>query len=159
MSQIKKFFSKRISPVWFWAVILVSVYFLFAQKYKIFYLQGSSMSPTHKNGEWSIVQKKHTLKNWRPERFDVVVIRHQEKTTTELITKRIIGLPGETLEIRDGNIYINDKKLKDPFFSKNHDNEDKILIPENYVWVIGDNRQNSLSGLFKIDKIFGILVW
>ena len=159
MTQIKNFFSKKVSHLWFWVIIMVAVYFLFAQKYKLFYLQGDSMAPSYIDGQWSIVQKKHTLKNWHPQRFDVVVIKYEGVEPKELITKRVIGLPSEMLKIKNGNIYINDIKLKDPFAYSKCDFHKEIRIPKGYVWVIGDNRKDSLSGLFKIDKIFGMIVW
>ena len=159
MVQIKNFFSKKVSHIWFWVIIAIAVYFLFAQKYKIFYLKGESMSPTYLDGRWSVVQKKHTLKNWRPQRFDVVVIKYEAEEPSELITKRVIGLPGEMLKIKNGNIHINNAKLKDPFAYGKYDFEKEIRIPKGYIWVIGDNRNDSLSGLFKIDKIFGMIVW
>ena len=52
-----------------------------------------------------------------------------------------------------------DAKLKDPFAYGKYDFEKEIRIPKGYIWVIGDNRNDSLSGLFKIDKIFGMIVW
>ena len=159
MLQIKNFFSKKVSCIWFWAVLLAAVYFLFAQKYKIFYLEGKSMIPTYSDGRWSIVQRKHTLKNWHPERFDIVVIKYENKGSTEFISKRVIGLPGENIKIEDGNVYINGTKLKDPFSYSKPFREREVFIPKGYVWVIGDNRKFSLSGIFKIDKIFGMVVY
>ena len=71
-------------------------------------------------------------------------------TTRERLVKRIIGLPGETVEYKNNTLYINGKEMEEPFINTNTDdfnlNElgyDKI--PENYYFVVGDNRGSSLD--------------
>ena len=79
-----------------------------------------------------------------PQRFDVVVFPAPD--TGELYVKRIIGLPGEKLEIHDGNIYINDSEtpLDDSFVDyPTFDDWGPRIIPDGYYFMLGDNRDSS----------------
>ena len=94
------------------------------------------------------------------ERFDIVVINSNK----EKIIKRVIGLPGETVEYKDNKLYINDKEVVENF---NHEDTkdfklsdiDVTEIPENYYFVVGDNRGNSKDsrsiGLISSKQIMG----
>lgn len=80
-----------------------------------------------------------------PERFDVIIFKYPDDES-QLFIKRIIGLPGETVEIRDGNIYINgsqepleDVETKEPM----NGSFGPYTVPEGCYFVMGDNRNNS----------------
>ena len=102
-------------------------------------VSGTSMDDTLKNGELLLLKKYD--KNF--ERFDIVVFDYGDSK----LVKRIIGLPGETLEYKDGILYINGKETEDPFASSTKDFKLTDLnidvIPEDYYLVMGDNRSNS----------------
>lgn len=89
------------------------------------------------------------------ERFDIVVIKSHD----EYLIKRVIGLPGEKIECRDGQIYINGKKIKDKYAYSETDDFDKVEINDNEYFVLGDNRDDSLDsrvfGVFKKKDIKG----
>ena len=107
-------------PLWLTAIILFVWYAVFGYKYGFIYNHGISMQPTIKNGEWIIMQKKSSMgKGWTPDRFDVVII---DDAKGERLSKRVVGLPGDTIEVKKGIIYVNEKKLEDPF------GKGKILI-------------------------------
>ena len=125
-------------------------------------VSGSSMDPTLKNGQVLILNK--LAKKYS--RDDIVVIDAKINGKKERIVKRIIGLPGETLEYKDGFLYINGKRTHDDFvnFTRDFTLEDvtgKKKIPEGYYFVMGDNRRNSLDsrdprvGLVKKSDIIG----
>jgi signal peptidase I len=79
------------------------------------------------------------------ERGDIVVLQDPRKPDTDLI-KRVIGLPGETIEIVEGRVYINDYLLEEPYIkSPWHNSNPKVLIPQDQYFVMGDNRDNSMD--------------
>lgn len=87
-----------------------------------------------------------------PERFDVVIFRYPVDETQNFI-KRVIGLPGETVEIRTGNIYIDGstKPLDEPYLPEKwiDDNDGYTFqVPEDSYLVLGDNRNISLDARF-----------
>ena len=80
-----------------------------------------------------------------PERFDIIIFKYPDDES-QLFIKRIIGLPGETVEIHDGNIYINgsdepldDVETREPMAGS----FGPYTVPENCYFVMGDNRNNS----------------
>lgn len=85
-----------------------------------------------------------------PKRFDVVVFKFPDDEK-KLFVKRIIGLPGETVEVKDGKVYINDELLEDDekyikeeaFF-----NSGPYLVPEDKYFMMGDNRNMSEDSRF-----------
>ena len=87
-------------------------------------------------------------------RFDIVVVDRGE----EYIIKRVIGLPGEKIEYKDNQLYVNDKKVKDNH-STEVTNDFVIEVPKDSYFVLGDNRTNSLDsryfGAFKKNQILG----
>jgi signal peptidase I len=133
-----------------------------------FKVEGSSMSPTLEDGQFLIVNKlvysevdldklgkfipfvdggNDPERNvfHGPERGDIVVLIDPRNPDTDLI-KRVIGLPGETVEIVNGHVYINDRLLEEPYIeSEWHDNRPKIVVPPDEYFVMGDNRDNSLD--------------
>jgi len=164
-------------------LVLIIIVFPFSSKYRFVKTIGPSMEPTLKDGEWVIVEKKASLgKGWFPKRLNNVIIKDQK----ENLSKRIIGLPGDAIEIRKGIIYLNGKKLQDPFGEGEISfclvDEDNInlrywngpnaggivinlvsqapqKIPEGFVWVIGDNRRESWFGLLPVENIVGKVLY
>ena len=103
-----------------------------------------------------------------PERYDIVIF-HYPDNEKKLFIKRIIGLPGETLEFRDGKIYVDgsEEPLEDSFtngvtyFRNPTYPEGTLTVPEGHYFMMGDNRQNSNDSRFwhnkfvAFDKIVG----
>lgn len=84
-----------------------------------------------------------------PQRGDIIVFRYPDDPS-EFFVKRIIGLPGETVEIVDGITYINGNQLEESYINSNYwltdlENEDygPYVVPENSYFMMGDNRGNS----------------
>ncbi len=103
-------------------------------------VDGDSMSPTLIDDEMMLLNKLGSI-----ERNDIVVINNEEG----YIIKRVIALPGESIECRDGVIYINDEKYDDNFASKTDDFVKQFLNDDEY-FVMGDNRLVSMDS-----RIFG----
>ena len=125
-------------------VIVISIALLVKQYvFSPIRVNGSSMNPTLNDGDIMILNEiGYHLKG--VERFDIVVVNYDG----EKLIKRVIGLPGETVEYKDDKLFINDKEIYENF---KHDithnfslsEIDKDVIPEDYYFVVGDNRGNS----------------
>ncbi len=166
-------------------VMLALLVFLSVRaSFQNFRVEGSSMYPTLEDGQFLIVNKlvysevdMEKLSNFvpfinagedskrnvfhGPERGDIVVLVDPRNPDVDLI-KRVIGLPGESLEIVDGKVYINDMLLEEPYITQTwHDTKPKITLPPGEYFVMGDNRENSLDsrssqvGLVREDLIIG----
>lgn len=116
-------------------------------------VNGASMMDTLHDGDIMILDiigyKKNGLK-----RYDIVVVDEG----SELIIKRVIGFPGEKIEYKDNELYINDKKVKDKYNS-NYTEDFSIIVPDGKYFVLGDNRNDSMDsrvfGAFDKKQILG----
>ena len=100
---------------------------------------GQSMEPNLHPGQRVIVEKV-SYRLHPPHRGDIIVLRLREQGGNYLI-KRVVGLPGETMEIRDQHVLINGHALNEPYLDKPlQGSMPSRQIPEGYVFVLGDNR-------------------
>ena len=116
-----------------------------------FYIPSLSMAPTLKVDDRVLVNKlSYDLHEIR--RGDVVVFESppNEGSQTKDLIKRVIALPGETVEAHDGRIYIDGQILDEPYLGTDVTTQpfDKITITEDHYWVMGDNRANSRDSRF-----------
>lgn len=89
-----------------------------------------------------------------PQRYDIAVFKYPDDESV-LYVKRVIGLPGETVNIIDGKVYINDSKepLDDSFIREPMIGEDgTYVVPDNSYFMLGDNRNDSRDSRFWVDK-------
>ncbi len=106
-----------------------------------FYVRGSSMEPSLHNGQYLIVSKISYLFK-EPQRGDIVVFLSPHATGDDYI-KRIIGLPGEQVEVRDGAVWINGYRLDEPYLSTGVPYTGSWVLGPDEYFVLGDNRANS----------------
>jgi len=106
-------------------------------------VQGQSMEPNLHTDQRLVVEKV-SYRFHGPQRGDIVVIRVPSQGE-ELLIKRVIGLPGEMVEIRDGNVYIDGQLLDEPYAngSTRQGRIGRIIVPALQVFVMGDNRAHS----------------
>lgn len=109
-------------------------------------VEGSSMESNLYNGQRLIVVK---AAYWfgEPQRGDVIIFKHPDDPTRTLV-KRVIGLPGERVEVKDGLVYINGSPLDEPYIKGLEDTSCQgtycnISIPAGQYFVMGDNREAS----------------
>jgi signal peptidase I len=112
---------------------------------------GSSMSPTYSNGSLNLVNR-WSYAGRTPHRGDVIAVRAEG----ELLLKRIVALPGETVAIVRGEIEVDDQVLSDQFSTLKVPWEmDPIRLGANEFFVIGDNRPASVFCKVRKDDILG----
>lgn len=106
-------------------------------------VDGQSMEPGLHTDERLVVEKL-SYRLHGPQRFDIVVIRVPSQGD-DLLIKRVIGLPGETVEIRDGVVYIDQVALEEDFVEqRTYPGRDaKVTVPPLHIFVMGDNRTHS----------------
>ncbi|MFA6981938.1 MAG: signal peptidase I [Patescibacteria group bacterium] len=114
-------------------------------------ISGSSMEPNFHDNE-QILSEKISYRFTQPRRGQIVVVKHPTEKG-RLIIKRIVGLPGETMLISHGQIFIDGTKLEEPYMPLEVDSEGRnaiptgvnFKIPENSYVVLGDNREDSID--------------
>lgn len=162
---------REILSTLLYLLVVVALTFLFvrfvAQRTHV---NGDSMNVTLEDGDNLIVDKiSYRFKD--PERFDIIVFPYQYKENTYYI-KRIIGMPGETVQIIDGMIYIDGEVLSETYGKEEMQYAgvavDPIELGEDEYFVLGDNRNNSSDsrdpsvGNIHRDQIIGkafIRIW
>ncbi len=111
-------------------------------------VSGDSMKDTLKEDE-SLLVDKISYKFKDPERYDVIVFYPKGRDVDEYYVKRIYGLPGETIQIKGDDVYINDEKIEDPYARDGIEDPGVAAEPfklgEDEYFVMGDNRQMSLD--------------
>ena len=115
-------------------------------------VSGASMEDTLHDGE-SLLVEKISYRFTDPERFDVVVFYPDEEEQTEYYVKRVIGLPGETIQITGDDIFINGELLEEDFGKQemvySGIAEDAFLLGEDEYFLLGDNRYISFDSRYE----------
>ena len=125
-------------------ILAAGIYFLLQFTIQSSVVIGSSMEPNFQDGQWIIVSKV-SYKLHDPERGDVVVLDPPTSNQMDYI-KRIVGLPGDTVEIKDGQVLINGSPIDEPYIEYPPDyiyKEQKV--PEGQYFVLGDYRPISVD--------------
>ena len=147
-------------------------------------VDGESMDHTLANGEIMFVTKYDYASNWlcfpwqdteakekaariitggNPRRFDVVICRYPGRGDTNFV-KRVVGLPGDSIEIRDGYLYVNGNRCEEPYIEDEYRNGrlntfGPYAVPAGEYFVMGDHRNNSndsrSQGAITRDMIIG----
>ena len=104
-------------------------------------VDGHSMEPTLQSGEFVIVNKL-AYKFSEPIKGDVIVFHYPRDPEQEYI-KRVIGLPKEKVDIKDGQVYINNQIIDEPYIAAAPHYQSSWEVPEDSLFVLGDNRNNS----------------
>ena len=129
--------------------IAVIVGVLILQFIKPTIVKEHSMRPTLNENNY-IFLSKQAYRFHEPERGDIIVFHTdllQANGQEKLLIKRIIGVPGDVISIKDGIVYRNGKALVEPYTMEGYTATDmeEIQIPDDKVFVMGDNRQNSID--------------
>lgn len=133
-------------------------------------VSGDSMMPTLEDGD-NLIVDKITYRFTDPERYDIIIFPYQYEEDKYYI-KRIVGLPGETVQIIDGVLYINGEDIGENYGAEMMQNAgiaiEPIVLGENEYFLLGDNRNNSSDsravnvGVISGDDIIGrawVRIW
>ncbi|NLO45052.1 MAG: signal peptidase I [Clostridiales bacterium] len=146
------------------AIITIMVIFTFV--FRFVGVVGPSMEPTLWEDDWLAV----TSHTGNPKHGDIVIIT-QPNAFNEPIVKRVVATAGQTVNIKNGNVFINGERLTETYISSDifteRENLDNypVTVPDGYVFVLGDNRshstdsRSSLIGLIRNEYIIGKVVF
>lgn len=112
-----------------------------------FVVEGSSMEPNFHNSQYIIIDK--VSYRFRDVKRGEVVVLHPPVDLSQNYIKRVIGLPGETVSVQDGEVFINNKKLDEPYLgaeqhkTNQFNTQTPVTLGANDYFVMGDNREHS----------------
>jgi len=120
-------------------------------------VDGASMEPTLFSGEYVVVNRL-SYRLGSPHRGDIIVF-HFPRDPKEEYIKRVIGLPGDEVEVRNGTVFINGQPLDENYLKVKTNYIGSWVIPEGQLFVLGDNRNNSSDshdwGTVPLDYVVG----
>lgn len=142
-SKLGAFFMDILEVIVLAVGIFLIVYLLILRPHKI---KGQSMHPTFPDAEYLLTEKISYYKH-DPERGDVIVFK--PPISDDEFIKRVIGLPGDTVMVLNGRVFVNDKELKEDYIKVDTNPStflsegQKYTVPTGNYFVMGDNRPHS----------------
>ncbi len=163
----KKEYRKREAKGWILSLVAAVVIALTLRFFVFEFIRvdGPSMQPKLYTDEY-VFMEKVTFWFRTPERGDIVICSFPDSTDSYI--KRVIGMPGDRLRIKDGTLYINDTANYDYFDDVIRADMDQITVPDDCVFVMGDNRNQSRDsrdesvGPIPYEKVLGkalFVIW
>lgn len=148
-------------------IALAAVLFLRLFVFEMAFVDGQSMMPTLRDLDRVVVMKwTHYLRR-QPKRGEIIVTKYPNREG--YFIKRVIALPGDTIEIRDGRPYVNSRQIFPQIDGYSSPDYALATVPEGHIFVLGDNRANSVDshnlpppGFIPLDYLLGradLLVW
>ena len=130
--------------------ILIAVVLAFFIRYiivELYMVEGPSMQPTLVTNE-RLVVNKFIYRFKTPQHGDIVVFRYPRDPSRDFI-KRVIGVPGDTIEVNDGRVFVNGQLQNEPYILERTRGFYPLeTVPEGHIFVMGDNRNNSEDSRF-----------
>ncbi len=130
-----------------YATIWLAVFLVLKFVVPSYEVKGSSMEPTYDvAGDRVLTDQVFFKLGGGPARGDIVVLSRPAHEGEDPLIKRVIGLPGDKVEVRRGTVYVNDKALDEPYIKNTGDyNYGPIVVEKDCYFVLGDNRPVSLD--------------
>jgi signal peptidase I len=162
-TTIKRFILPKVTKQYLFRILMVAVlaYIFFSFICLPFRISGHSMNPTYQNGQINLCFRLQYILS-KPERHDVVAIRLAGKKI--VLLKRVVALEGETVEIKNGILFVNQTKIDEPYVRRPSDwNLALRRVDPGHVYVIGDNRSVPMHvhqfGQTQLNRIIGAPLW
>ena len=134
---------------WIVSIVIAVALALFIRQFivELYVVDGPSMRPTLLSEERLVVNKfVYRVRN--PERGEIIVFKYPRDTSRDFI-KRVIAVPGDTIKIEDGRVYVNRELKDEPYIlEKTLSDYPEATVPEGHIFVMGDNRNNSEDSRF-----------
>ena len=134
---------------WIVSIVIAVALALFIRQsiVELYVVDGPSMRPTLLSEERLVVNKfVYRVRN--PERGALIVFKYPRDTSRDFI-KRVIAVPGDTIKIEDGRVYVNRELKDEPYIlEKTLSDYPEATVPEGHIFVMGDNRNNSEDSRF-----------
>ena len=153
--QRRKNVREIISTILYLAILCAAVYFILHYVGQRTVVRGDSMDTTLSDGQ-NLIMDKLSYHFRDPERYDIIIFPGPEEFGQHpYYIKRIIGMPGETVQIKDGKVYINDKELKSDVYGITDYidypgiAEEPITLGDDEYFCLGDNRPVSQDSRYK----------
>lgn len=148
------------------AIIIAAIILAF---FKPIIVQQESMQPNFYSGDYVITSRQSYRLFGEPQRGDIIVFKsdlYDDSGKQKNLIKRIIGLPGDTVEIKEGDVYINGELLQEEYVAEQglSGEMEAVTVPAGRLFVMGDNRGVSLDsrseavGTIDMDAIVGKVV-
>ena len=138
-----------IAPMFVVSATLLIIFVGFLQ---IAMVSSGSMEPTLKTGSVAFYNRLSYKFNNPPERGDIILFNggNYSRSNNKYLTKRVIGIPGDEIVFYCGDIYINGMKVEEGYISEELETNSShtFIVPENSVFVLGDNRESSIDSRF-----------
>ena len=136
--NVRRLLLDLLETVLLTAVVLYAITFL-TLRIKV---ESISMKPTLNPYDYVVINRL-AYKLGSPKRGDIIVFKYPPDPTQIPYIKRVIGLPGDKIHISGGRVYINDNILTEPYIKVATHPDGDWTVPEDSLFVMGDNRQNS----------------
>jgi len=134
---------------WVVSIVIAIALALFIRHYivELYIVEGPSMLPTLSHGERLVVNK--FIYSFRtPEKGEILVFRYPRNPDRDFI-KRVIAVPGDTVRIRDGQVFVNNALLNENYIlEQTRGSQPDATVPPGHYYVMGDNRNNSEDSRF-----------
>jgi signal peptidase I len=142
-------------------LIALLTYIIFGHIFIPFRIKGQSMEPTYTNGGINFCYTLGYLLS-EPERYDIVLIKFAGKKV--MLLKRIVAMEGQTVEFRDGKLFVDEMKINEPYLKYPCNwNLAPRHVKKDHVYVVGDNRNMSIRnhnfGQTPVNRIVGVPLW
>jgi signal peptidase I len=142
-------------------LIALAAYLIFGYLCIPIILRGKSMEPTYPDGSVNFCWRLRYLFH-PPERNDVVIIRLAGERI--MLMKRVVALEGEWVEFRNGDLFVNNRKMDEPFaFCRKNWNLSPRRVEAGCVYVVGDNRRTAIDqhnfGQTSLGRVIGGPLW